>query len=188
MIWELPMTLNVKGVDYAIRTDFRDIINILIAFDDDELEDVDKMYVCLNILYEDFEAIPESSYEEAYRQAIWFIDGGQDPDTKRSPRTMDWEQDAPILFPAVNRVAGFETRSVSYLHWWTFTGFYMEIKDTTYATVLTLRSKKARGEKLEKWESKFWATNKKMCVISPKLTEEEKAEKAKLEEILRIKT
>jgi hypothetical protein len=179
MIWELPTSLEVGGAEWKIRTDYRDILKILIAFDDPELEPVEKEYVCLYILYEDFEEIPKECYTEAYKAALAFIDGGTTGGDS-GPRTMDWEQDARILFPAVNRVAGCEVRSLEYLHWYTFTGYFMEIRNSVYATVLNLRQKKAKGKPLEKHEKEFWNANKKLCVLQAKLTEEEKEEKARL--------
>ncbi len=179
----LPTRLDVVGREYDIRTDFRDILKILTAFDDPELEANEKQYVCLYILYVDFNAIPREAYEDAYRAAIRFIDNGIEGDGK-SPRTMDWEQDAAILFPAVNKAAGFETRSADYLHWWTFAGFFMEIKDSTYATILSLRQKKAKGKKLEKWEREFWQSNAKICRLRTKLTAEEQAERDRLNALL----
>lgn len=183
MIWELPTSLTVNGIEREIRTDFRDILKILVAFDDPELKPEEKEYVCLFILFVDYENLLKEDYMAAYKAAISFIDNGIEGDGN-SIRTMSWEQDAKILFPAVNRVAGYEVRSVEYLHWWTFTGFFMEIKDSVYANILSLRQKKAKGKKLEKWEREFWNTNKKICVLESKLTEEEQTEKDQLKAIL----
>lgn len=183
MGFDLPTRLEVSGREYAIRTDFRDVLKILTAFDDPELEANEKQYVCLFILYQDFDTLPPEDYGAAYEAAVKFIDNGMEGDGK-GPRTMDWEQDAALLFPAVNKVAGFETRSVDYLHWWTFTGFFMEIKDSTYSTVLSIRQKKAKGKKLEKWEHEFWQGNLKICRLQTKLTAEEQAEKDRLKALL----
>ena len=84
------------------------------------------------------------------------IDHGSVDNGRPSPRTMDWTQDANLIFPAVNKAAGFEVRGVDYMHWWTFMGYFMEIRDTTYATILGLRGKKARGKKLEKDEKELY--------------------------------
>ena len=97
---------------------------------------------------------------------------------------MDWEQDESIIFPAINKVAGFETRSAEYVHWWTFMGWFMEISDGVCAHVFSLRSKRAKGKKFEKWESEFWQANKDICELKQKLTEEEKAAKQRLNAIL----
>ena len=182
MIFDLPTALEVGGREWAVRTDFRDVLTVLVAFGDPDLEDGDKAFVCLHNLYEDFDQMPRGLYQEAYNAAVEFIDHGGD--NKPGPRTMDWEQDAPLIFPAVNAAAGFEVRAVEYMHWWTFLGYFMEIKETTYATVLSLRQKKARGKKLEKYETEFWNQNTGICKLKPKYTEAEKAEIERLKGIL----
>ncbi len=93
--YELPRTLKVGGRMWAIRADFREVLNILDAFDDPELTEAEKAYVCLHNLYVDFAEMAPGAYAEAYRAAVAFIDhglGGQG-----GPRTVDWEQDAPLL-------------------------------------------------------------------------------------------
>lgn len=184
MFYELPKTLEVNGTEYAIRTDYRDILNILAAFDDPELEDADKAYVCLMVLYVDFEDMPKSDFQAAFEAAMNFIDRGEKSKGRGGPRTMDWEQDAQILFPAINNVAGYEVRSVEYLHWWTFMGYFLEITEGVYSTVLSLRQKKARGKKLEKWEREWWHNNIGICKIRRKYTDEDRAEQERLKQIL----
>lgn len=184
MVGELPRSISVNGTDYEIRTDFRDIINIITAFNDPELEDEEKVYACLFILYIDFDEIPKGDYEAAYRAALAFIDYGIGDNEKHHPRTIDWEQDEKILFPDINKVAGYETRTAEYVHWWTFVGFFLAVKDGLSSTVINLRSKKAKGKKLEKHEREFWNANKGICVLKEKLTEEEQAEKDRLNALL----
>lgn len=179
MSFELPRTLDYGRGPRAIRADFRVALDILAAFDDPELTEAEKAYICLHNLYEDFERMPPEEYPEAYRAAVAFIDHGAGGDGG-GLRTVDWEQDAPLLFPAVNRVAGYEVRDAAFLHWWTFLGMFMEIRESVYATVLSLRQKKARGVKLERWEQDFWRRNSGICRLRPRLTEAEKAEKARL--------
>lgn len=183
MIGQLPTALTVAGISRPIRTHFRDILNILQAFDDPELEDGEKVYICLFILFEDFAAIPAGDYEEAFKVALEFIEHGSKPGGCPI-RLMDWEQDEALVFPAINKVAGFETRSVEYLHWWTFLGYYMEIADGVFAHILGIRAKKARGKKLEKWEREYWNANKDICVLKPKLSAEEQARKDRLNALL----
>lgn len=184
MIGELSKSVCVNGVFHSIRSDFRDILKILCAFNDPELENSEKVYICLFILYEDFDEIPDTDYEAAFKAAIQFIDHGTDSNGPKSPRVMDWEQDESIMFPAINKVAGFETRAADYLHWWTFMGYYMEISEGVFSNVLSLRLKKAKGKKLEKWEREYWSANKSICVLKPKLTAEEQAKKDRLNALL----
>lgn len=184
MIGHLPTQLTVNGCSYAIRTHFQAILDILCAFDDPELENEEKAYTCLYILYEDFFDIPEKDYEAAFKAALEFIEHGASSDKGKSVRLMDWEQDAPLLFPAINKVAGCEVRSAAYIHWWTFLGYYMEISNGVFSQILGMRAKKAKGKPLEKWEKEYWSANKDICELKTKLTAEEQAAKDRLNALL----
>ena len=180
--FDLPRALEFGGRSWEIDGDYRNVLLILAAFDDSELSDAEKAFVCIHNLYRDAEEIPTGCLQEAYNAASRFIDHGADGE--RGPRTMDWQQDADIIFAAVNRVAGREVRSVEFLHWWTFMGYFMEIKGTTASTVFALRQKRARGKKLEKWEKEYWDQNRSLCALKPRLTDEEQAERDRLNALL----
>ena len=183
MIYDLPRFVEFGGKRWSIRTDFRDVLTILEAFDDPNLTDAEKAFVCLHNLYRDFGKISQEQAQAAFDAALRFIDRGQEPG-KPGPRTMDWTQDAPIIFPAVNAVAGCEVRSKKYLHWWTFCGYFMEIKDSTCATVFALRNKKAKRKKLEKWEKDYWNENADLCRLKTRLTDAEKEEEERAKALL----
>lgn len=178
MVWELPKSLEVNGKDYNIRSDFRAILDIINVFSDPNYEDDEKWIVCLTILYEDFEDIPETDYEDAMLQAKWFIDCGieRENDTKK-PELMDWEQDGSIIIPAINRVLGYECRSQKHLHWWTFVSAYMEIGESLFSNILSIRSKQLKGQKLEKYEREFMRENQDLVILRNRLTDDEQAEK-----------
>ena len=106
--YELPTSLNISGVDFSIRTDFRVIIDILVAMNDPELDEQAKAFVMLQILFEDWQNISPEHLTEACQKACEFIDCGQADDNpnKPKPRLMYWEQDGDMIVPAVNKVAG----------------------------------------------------------------------------------
>lgn len=186
--YELPTSLNISGVDFSIRTDFRVIIDILIAMNDPELDEQAKAVVMLQILYEDWQSISAECFQEACKKACEFIDCGQtDDSSKPKPRLMDWEQDGDMIIPAVNKVAHKEVRAVPYMHWWTFFGYFMESGECLFNTVVGIRSKKAKGERLDKWEKKFYQENKNIIDIKTRLSEEEQAYKNALNEMLNLK-
>ena len=68
MIGRLPSDLEVGGKLYKIRTDFRDILTIMLAFADPELDEREKYAVMLTILYEDHD-IPAEDVPEAAQAA-----------------------------------------------------------------------------------------------------------------------
>ena len=185
-IWNLPTKLHINGNDWEIRTDFRVILDILTAISDPDLDDEDRWLICLMILIVDFDNLPRADYEEACKQAKEFIDmglGDNENDKRKKPRTMDWEQDAQLIIPAVNRVMGKEVRAEQYLHWWTFLSAYMEIGECNYTHILNIRNKKIKGKKLEKWEQEFIRENSDLVNLKKKLSAEEIEEKKLVEEL-----
>lgn len=181
--WELPTSLEIGGTEYPIRTDFRAILDILSYFADPDYENDEKWMICMDILFGDPQIIPFPFWEEAQKKIVSFIDMGLEDDGRPTPRAMDWEQDAPIIIPAVNRVMGSEVRSMKYLHWWTFLGAYMEIGDSLFSSVLHIRAKRAAGQKLEKEEQKFYRENKRLIDLKRRYSKEELEEQKRLLEL-----
>ena len=183
---ELPRSIEVNGRWYKIRTNLNDISKIITAFSDPELKEEEQKFICLCILYKKFLSIPDSDLNEAFLKAIEFLNCGEKPDTgkKPVPKIMDWVQDEQLLFSSVNKVAGSEIRLRKYVHWWTFYGWLMTIDDGTYKLVLSLRSKKSKGKKLEKSEQEFWNANKDICVIKKRRSAEEQAELDRLNALI----
>ena len=167
-VWSFPTSLNIGGVEYEIRTDYRVILDLLMALNDPELSDSDKKVsaymqsrVILEIMFPDCDNIPQEHIQEALDKVAEFIDMGIGDDSKK-PKTMDWEQDAPIIIPAINKVLNKEIRAEKYMHWWTFLGAYMEIGEGLFSNIIHIRQKKAKGKKLEKWEQDFYKENKSL--------------------------
>ena len=183
-MYELPKSLEVNGVEHPIRYQYTAVLDIIRALNDRELEDEEKVYCLLFILYEDFDEIRVEDYEAAFEAAVDFIDNGMEPDKSDNVKKVDFEQDARLLFPAINRVAGREIRLEPDIHWWTFLGWFMEIGECTYSQVLNIRTKKASGKAREKWEEEFYSKNRKMVDIQVRLTEEEKEIERRLNELL----
>lgn len=172
--WEFPTSLNIGGAEYAIRTDYRAVLDLLTALNDPELVDGDERItaymqsqVILQIMFPDCDSIPQEHIQEALDKVSEFIDMGISDDRKK-PKTMDWEQDAPILIPAINRVLNTEIRAQRYIHWWTFLGAYMEIGESLFSNVVHIRQKKSKGKKLEKWELDFYKENKSLIDFKQK--------------------
>lgn len=192
--WELPTSITVDGTVYAIRTDFRAVLDVLTAMNDPDLflpdaSEQERAWVqvdtALQILIEDYDKLPPENYFDAYSQLIEFIDCGMKEDSNKPPvHLMDWEQDAQVIIPAINRVQGKEIRSLPYLHWWTFLGAYMEIGDCLFTQIINIRQKKQKHQKLEKREQEFYRNNKEMIDLHRKLSMEEKAEKDAIEKWL----
>lgn len=184
MLGQLPTRLKIRDTYFDIRTDYRNVLRVFEAFADKDLTDNEKLLICLKRMYVEFQRINPNDYKEAYEKVCWFIGCGK-PEEKRPPvRSFNWIKDEPLVFPAVNKVAGMEVRSVPYVHWWTFMGWFESIdSDSLFGTVLSLRQKKARGKKLEKYEREFIQNNKALMSLDIEEAAKSKTAEEKLAEM-----
>lgn len=180
MSYALPKSVVIGGRDFPIRYDYRVILDIFEAMNDPELTDQERALAVLQMFYMDFDAIED--YEAAIRECFWFINGGKyEESSRKKPRLVAWEQDFPYIAAPINRVLGYEIRAVEYdpetntggLHWWTFLSAYMEIGDCLFAQVVGIRSKKARGKKLDASDQEFYRRNRDLVDIKVRYTEAE---------------
>lgn len=189
--WELPTSLEVGGKEYDIRTDYRVILDILAAMNDPEIFDpgmteeekkMEQFMTMLQILYIDFDSMPPKDWQEAMKKAVDFIDCGIKGDDKPKPRSMDWEQDAPIIAPEISKIAGRDIR-IGKTHWWEFFGYYLGIGEGVFNTIVSIREKKRKGKKLEKWEQEFYKDNKSLVDLRAKKVERSEEEKEELRKL-----
>lgn len=180
MSYALPKSVVIGGRVFPIRYDYRVILDIFEAMNDPELTDQERALAVLQMFYMDFDAIED--YEAAIRECFWFINGGKyEESSRKKPRLVAWGQDFPYIAAPINRVLGYEIRAVEYdpetntggLHWWTFLSAYMEIGDCLFAQVVGIRSKKARGQKLDASEREFYRRNRDLVDIKARYTEAE---------------
>lgn len=194
-LWSLPKSIYAGDTEIPIRTDFRVVLDLLTALSDPDMEGETKAetneikaMLMTEIMIPDCEKYitPENAMEVI--QALSnFIDMDNDEIShgKPQPRVMDWEQDARLIIPAVNKVVGHDIRSDEYVHWWTFLAAYLEIGECTFSHILSLRQKKAKGKKLEKYEQDFIRENKNLVYLKERKTEQEEREDREEREALR---
>ena len=176
MMWDLPLTVEIDGKEYKItnRCDYRMVLDVICILNDNELSEEQKLRTALYVFYEDLKEC--TNVEKAIKEMFYIISYGEEDDEKpkeSKPKLMDWEHDFKMLVAPVNRVLGYEVRSIDYLHWYTFMSAYYEIGECQFQTVVSIRSKRAKGKKLDDWEQEFYRENKKMIDLPQNLTEEE---------------
>jgi len=181
MIGQLPISLNIGEIEYAINSDYRIGLILMVALSDPDLSSQEKAYILVKNLYCD--EMPNELIGEAIKKATWYLDGGKEQ-KKQSYKVMDWEQDEAMIFASVNKIAGKEIRMVEYMHWWTFLGYFNEIGEGLYTNVLSIRQKKAKNKKLEKYERDFYNDNRSLIDLKTKISKEDQELKEKLLKLL----
>ncbi len=180
MTYNLPKTVIVDGREQAIRYDFRVILEIITMLQDNELSGEEKTEAVLEMFYLDPDGIRD--VKGAVDACFSFIDAESERPKRPRPRLTDWNQDFEYIIAPVNRVLGYESRAVDYdpdentggVHWWTFLAAYMEIgNDCLYAQIISIRDKRQRKKKLEKYEKEWLKRNADIVNLKTYYTEEE---------------
>ncbi len=175
MIWDLPISVKINGKQHPIRNkcDYRVVLDVICALNDNELTDEEKIKCALFIFYDNIAEIDD--YDTAIKEMFRIINGNEEQEENQEQKSqlMDWEHDFPVLVAPINRVLGFEIRSIDYLHWMSLLSAYMEIGECTFSTIVSIRSKRAKGKKLDKWEEEYLREHRKMVELPRKLTAEE---------------
>lgn len=174
--YDLPTSVEVNGAVYAVRSDYRAILDVIGVLGDAGISDEDRTLICLTIFVEDFDEMPVGDFQEAIERMFWFINGGSDKkQSGKKPKLMDWKQDFPLIVSPVNKVVGYEIRSCEYMHWWTFLAAYQEIGDCLFAQVVSIRKKRMQGKKLDKADAQFYRDNRDIVDLHRDVTDAEKA-------------
>lgn len=185
-MFEIPISFQIEEQSLTIRNrgDYRMVLDCFSALNDIELTKEERIYCALIIFYENFNSLEDllqfDHLDKAVQKMYWFFNCGDDRRVKTSKhyKLIDWEGDSQLIASAVNKVAGTEVRLASYIHWWTFMGYYLAIGESPLATVVSIRGKISEGKKLEKYEQKFKQDNPQYFVWDNKGIEEKEAEEA----------
>ena len=173
-MWNLPVSVKIDNKEAVIRNncDYRVILDVITALNDEELEIQYRFECALRIFYENVEEI--TNIKKAIKEMLKIINLGEDVKEENKPQIMNWEHDFNLLAAPVSRVLGYSVRNCNnYTHWYDFIGAYMEIGDCAFSNIISIRNKRLKGKKLEKWEQEFYRENKKIIDLPHKLTAEE---------------
>ena len=180
--YDLPLSIEVNGKDHPItnKGDYRVIQDCFAVLNDKDIPERFRIIDCLKIFFEDINSdedvlfVFQDHVDEAVKKMFSFFNCNQiEIGRKTNLKLFDWEQDAQLVCAAVNNVAGTEIRSLPYLHWVTFMGYYISVGESVLATVIGLREKKARGKKLEKHEREYIMNNPQFFTTREQLKQQE---------------
>lgn len=152
---ELPTKIRINNNIYNINYDYRNIISILIAFEDNELTNEEKMYIMLKKLYQ--KEILEDDIKEAIQKGIKFIDCGKDYlPNKVNTRVYSFEKDANYIYTGINSTHHIDIDEKPKLHWWKFVNFFMDMSDKCmFSELVYYRTRKAEGKLTKEEKSQY---------------------------------
>lgn len=166
----LPTSIQIGCTEYKIRNngDYRVILDCFSFLKNPELDEQYRACAALIAFYDGltydtlstFFGSDVENYQKAVDEMFQFMNCYQ----KHNPISKDyvlydWEEDEQLIFSAINETARREVRNPEYCHWFTFMGYFNQIGDGSFATVVSIRKKIVEHKKLEKWEKQFKRDN-----------------------------
>lgn len=146
---QLPRAIRIDDTIYPINSDFRDCLQIILAFEDNDLAWVEKQAVLLNNLYVEQPA----NTREAIKKGVKFLDGylaggkGSGGSSGSNYRLYSFSKDANFVFAAFQQTHGIDLQNTEYLHWWQFMTLFMDIgSDTFFSNLVGLRKRVKSGK------------------------------------------
>lgn len=171
-MYDLPTTIIIDDKEFNIRNngDYRMVLDCFDILNSVDLNKQERLLSCLIIFYDNMYDINDltelGDLNKATLQMFNFFNCGQPENMKKSDiRLIDWDKDSQMIVSGVNNVAKLEVRSVEYMHWWTFMGYFNSIGESTLSTVVSIRHKIATNKKLEKYEQEFKRDNPQYFMI-----------------------
>jgi len=179
----LPTKIKVKDKIFDINSDYRTAINIMQAYEDEELTLSEKNYIMVYNLYKD--EIPEEYYLEASKKACEFLDKPvitQNKDTS-SKRVYSFSQDGNYIFSGINSTHKIDLSEKTNLHWWKFMALFMDMDtECFFSELVYYRMRKNKG-KLTKEEKKTYQDMKYLIELEEnEIKEVSKSKEAFLKE------
>lgn len=167
-MYSLQTSVDINGHNFTIthNGDFRMVLDCFDALGDEKMSEDYRVLACLLIFYNELNSFDDlNKYQNYLKELVEnmykFFNCGQEksPGAETGRNLIDWSGDSQMICSAINNVAKMEIRSLPYLHWWTFMGYYSSVGESVLSTVVSIRNKIVRHKKLEKWEKEFKKDN-----------------------------
>ena len=182
----LPTSVDIKGIEYEINSNFRTSILFSLLMEDDNLSEEEKVLQALNLYYP---VVPDNSekaiehIEKAIEKIIWFYRCGEiDIKTNKSnkksytqKRFLSYEEDDKYIFSAFMSQYKIDLNSIKYMHWWKFKSLLDNInEDNILSKIIQYRSVDL-SKITDKEQRKFYRDMQKRYALKENINKEEQA-------------
>ncbi len=122
----------VGGIDFPIRTDFREIIELEKKLHNPDMDEARRIMDAVNFFYK---TSPPVDVQRAMDQMLDFYRCEQAPrppiSEKSKGRAFSYEQDAPLFYSAYLSQYGVDLCDIEYLHWYKFRAMFEGLSPET---------------------------------------------------------
>ncbi|EDT26136.1 MULTISPECIES: bacteriophage Gp15 family protein [Clostridium] len=160
----VPEEVEINGVKYKIRSDFRTSILFELLMQDNDIEDELKLQQALKLYFPKLP--PTEDFEEALKKIIWFYGGGREEkevnskknnsSSRKEKNIYSFEYDDEYIYSAFLSQYKVDLQDIDYLHWWKFKAMFKGLtEENTIVKIMKYRSIDLNSIK-DKEERKFY--------------------------------
>ena len=176
LIDEVPTSVLIDGVSYAINWDFRYSVMFETLMLDTSISDEDKLIKALNLYYP---VIPDN-IDEAVDKLLWFYQRGHvDTSGKskgkggRGKRVYDYAHDDAYIYSAFREQYGVDLQDDK-IHWWKFKAMFQALSnETEFVKIMGYRGIKITSS-MTKSQREFYTEMKRIHALPQPKNEVEK--------------
>jgi len=174
---------------YPIDSDYQTGILMSQCLADSELNDTERIYTAINLLFPDESSRPDVA--EAMEGVSWFLNEFNHDNydkTEHTEKVMDFDVDQWRIYAAFRNQYGIDL-SREKLHWFVFMGLLGNLEECSFGRVMDIRTEKITS-KMSPEEKKAYKEAKKIYALveEEELTAEDRAiEESALEEFNRLR-
>ena len=173
----LPDSVEIRGTNYKINSDFRTSILFEMMMQDYELSDEEKIFKTLELYY----PIIPNDINEAINKALWFYQGGKDIRSNNSNgnagknnKIYSFQHDDEYIYSAFLDQYNIDLQDVENLHWWKFKAMFKALKeDNEIVKIMGYRAIKI-DSKMSNEQKDYYRKMKKLYEIPKSKNEQEK--------------
>ena len=181
----LPLKVEIKGIEYAINSDFRTSMIFELMMADNELDDEIKIEQALQLYYPKM----PNDINLAIDQLLWFYRCGKDIITSSSNgkgkniQIYDFNFDDDYIYSAFLDQYGIDLQDVD-LHWWKFKALFKSLKeDNEIVKIMGYRSMDLNKIK-DKEEKNRYKKMKELYKIQNHVSKDENEKMKEIQEAL----
>lgn len=174
LINKFPTTVEIDGEEVAINYDFRNCLKIILAFEDENLTDYEKVIVALSLFYKE---IPKNIISAEEKMIEFLNMGEKDKTSENEYRTYSLEKDAKYIYSGIQKTHNIDLNSEEDMHFWKFMNLFMELDENCFFNQLVyLRKQKQKG-KLTDYEKELYFSLGDVVEIKEKVLDKDSTEK-----------
>lgn len=180
LLTKLPISIEVDGINYRLKTDFRDWISFELLLDN-KMSSKEKLLAIMKLLI-DVPKLDEEHLIKVVEELIVFYNCGNIENeskniktTKKHKRIYSFDKDQYFIYADFIRYYNIDLNTVSSIHWWKFRQMFLELPDDSKTKTVMMYRSMIVDSKMPKAHRQFYYKMKQLYALEDNRSTVEKS-------------